>query len=259
VHKEPGRDNAALFRERIIASLADKRHPVIGFGVAGPPEAAIIAGYDEGGDVLIGWSFFQQMPEFAAGLEFEPSGHFRKRDWFQDTESLLIIGDKQAAPKPGDVYTQALRWNIEVARRPLVSGSANGLAAYTAWAEALVRDEDFPTADEATLRARHQRHEMAVSCVAENRWYGSQFLIEAADHVHYSLIEDLYTAAARLAGEHDLMWKIWDAAGGNGNPNAWAKLAEPAVRRQIIAHILQARDKDLDAVEHLEHALRLGK
>lgn len=53
IHKEPGRDNEAIFRERVIASIAQAHRPVIAFGVAGPPEAAIITGYDEGGDVLI--------------------------------------------------------------------------------------------------------------------------------------------------------------------------------------------------------------
>ncbi len=98
---------------------------------------------------------------------------------------------------------------------------------------------------------------MAVGTVAENRWYGGQFLVEAAERVHYSLVEDLFVAAARLAAEHDLMWQVWDAAGGNGNPEAWAKLADPAVRRRIIPLILAARDKDMDAVAHLEHALEL--
>ena len=46
VRKEPGRDNEAVFRERIVASIAQARRPVIAFGVVGPPEAAIITGYD---------------------------------------------------------------------------------------------------------------------------------------------------------------------------------------------------------------------
>ncbi len=257
VHKEPDRDNEAIFREHIVASIAQARHPVIAFGVIGPPEAAIIAGYDAGGEVLMGWSFFQGDPQFAGGLEFEPSGYFRKRDWFRETDGLVIIGEKHDAPKLDHVTKQALRWNIEVARRPLVNGLASGFAAYTAWAEALSHDADFPADDEATLRSRHMLHEMAVGTVAENRWYGAQFLLEAAEHVHYSLVEDLFIAAGRLAGEHDLMWKVWDAAGGNGNPQAWARLAEPAVRRQIIPLILEARDKDIDAVAHCEHALGL--
>jgi hypothetical protein len=260
VHKKPGSDNEAIFRERIITSITQARRPAIAFGVVGPPEAAIITGYDAcgshaGGDVLIGWGFFQGMPDFAAGLEFEPSGTFRKQDWFRDTGSLLIIGDKGEAPKPADVYREALRWNTEVARRPGVNGIPNGWAAYTAWADALSRDENFPAGDEVTLRHRHSLHEMAVGTVAENRWYGGQFLLEAADHVHYSQIEDLFVAAGRLAAEHDLMWQIWDAAGGNGNPDAWMRLADPAVRRRIVPLVLAAREKDMDAVTHLEHAL----
>ena len=57
--------------------------------------------------------------------------------------------------------------------------------------------------------------------------------------------------------EHDLMWQVWDAAGGNGNPDAWSRLAEPAVRRRIVPLILAAWDKDMDAIAHLEHALEL--
>lgn len=40
------------------------------------PQPALITSYDEGGGVLIGWSFFQDFPDFNAGLEFEPSGQF---------------------------------------------------------------------------------------------------------------------------------------------------------------------------------------
>jgi hypothetical protein len=259
MRKAAGLDDETRFRERIIASIVEKRHPVIAFGVTGPPEAAIITGYDEDGDVLIGWSFFQKMPEFSAGLEFEPSGYFRKRGWFASTESLVLIGDKRDAPKLAEVYKDALRWNIEVARRSAVSGQANGIAAYTAWAEALAHDEHFPAGDEATLRARHSLHDINVGVVAENRWYGGQFLLEAAEHLHYRAVEDLFIAAARLAGEHDLMWQVWNAAGGNGNPDAWARFAEPAVRREIVPLILAAREKDVDAVEHLEQALGLAQ
>ena len=69
-------------------------------GPIGPPEPALITGFDEGGDVLIGWSFFQGLPEFNAGVEFEPSGQFRKRDWFRDPPglSLVIIGESRPVP-----------------------------------------------------------------------------------------------------------------------------------------------------------------
>ena len=66
----------------------------------------VITGYDEGGDVLIGWNFFQNMPPFQAGVEFDPSGQLRKRDWFDYPPglSLIIPGQKQTQPPLPDTY-----------------------------------------------------------------------------------------------------------------------------------------------------------
>ncbi len=87
------------FRALIVQSIRDTGRPVIAFGVVGPPECSLITGYDEGGDVLIGWSFFQDEAWCNAGVEFEPSGYFRKRNWFADTHGLILIGDKQQAAR----------------------------------------------------------------------------------------------------------------------------------------------------------------
>ena len=266
VEKQEGRDNEALFRQRIIESIQRKR-PVIGYGIVGPPEPAIITGYDDNGDILIGWNFFQGIPEFNTGVELEPSGYFRKRDWFKDTHNLLIIEGKQEKPLLKDVYRDALIWMLKVARTPMVKTGSdvpewyksrhNGLAAYEAWARHLLRDEDFPSGDEAMLHQRHEGHEGAIGMVAERRWYGSQFLVQASnpDILHYKMAEDLLHAAACFAAEHDLMWKLWDLAGGNGNPQAYRKLADPAVRRQMVPIILQARDKDAEAANHIARSL----
>jgi hypothetical protein len=107
------------------------------------------------------------------------------------------------------------------------------------------------------LRQRHQVHNDAVGNVAEARWYGSQFLIQASnpDILHYSMAEDLLHAAACYAAEHDLMWKVWDLAGGNGNPDAWKMFADPSVRRQMVPVILEARRKDAEAADHIERTL----
>ena len=268
VEKNNGQDNEALFRRRIIESI-QKGRPVIGYGIIGPPEPAVIAGYDEGGDVLVGWSFFQQFPDFNAGVEFESSGYFRKRDWFEDTHSLLLIGEKYDTPPLDEICRKALKWMLRVARTPIVKPGldapegyrdrANGLAAYDAWVEHLLRDEDFPAGDETILRQRHDIHNAAVGTVAEARWYGSQFLTGMADHVdtyiHHNMIENLLHAAALYAGEHELMWKLWDLAGGIGNPEAYIKLADPSVRREMVPIIRQARDKDAQAADHIERAL----
>ncbi|MBN1454597.1 MAG: hypothetical protein JW963_26505 [Anaerolineales bacterium] len=275
VMKEDGRDNEAVFRQRIIESL-DRGMPVLGYGVIGPPEPSIITGYDEGGDVLIGWSFFQNFPEVNAGVEFEPGvaeqhGYFRKRDWFKDTENLLIIGEKQPKPSLPEVSRDALRWLIKVARTPMVRPEPdapewyrnryNGLAAYAAWADHLLRDAEWPADDEATLRAHHQIHNDAIGALAEARWYGSIFLAEITEHFaagpnHRGTAEHILHAAACYTAEHDLMWLIWDLAGGIDNPDAFRAMADPAKRRAMADIVRQARDKDAEAIQHLELALQ---
>ncbi|MBN2389319.1 MAG: hypothetical protein JXR84_01265 [Anaerolineae bacterium] len=276
VMKEEGRDNKAEFRQRIIESI-DRGMPVLGYGVVGPPEPSIITGYDEGGDVLIGWSFFQNFPDFNAGVEFEPAaegqpvGYFRKHDWFKDTENLLIIGEKQPKPSLAEVSRDALRWLLKVTRTPMVRPEPdapewyrhrhNGLAAYDAWADHLLRDAEWPADDEATLRAHHQIHEDAVSTVAEARWYGSVFLAEIAEHFaaepgKLGTTEHVLHAAACYAAEHDLMWQLWELAGGIGNPDAFRTMADPAKRRALADIVRQAREKDAAAADHMEQALQ---
>jgi hypothetical protein len=253
-------DDEQLYRDAIIRSLRVNGCPVIAFGVIGPPEACLITGYAENGDALIGWNFFQDFPEHNAGVEFEPTGEFRKRDWFASTQSLLVFGKKQTAPPPGKVYHQALRWALQVMHTPVTwgdlgkGGRYNGLAAYQAWADHLLRDEDFPT-ELDVLRQRFIVHDDAVSMVAEGRWYAARFMEYLAD-LEPAMEEDLLAAAGCFETEHDLMWQIWGKTGGNGrSDDNVRKLADPAIRGAIAPMILQARDEELQAADHIQRAL----
>ena len=122
-----------------------------------------------------------------------------------------------------------------------------------------MHDEDFPD-DEAVLRQRHEVHNNAVGLIAEARWYGSQFLIQAGCHdiLPFNTTENLLHAAACYAAEHELMWELWNLAGGNGNPDAYHHFADPAVRRRMVPIIQQAREKDAQAAEYIERALARG-
>jgi hypothetical protein len=258
-------DQLEQFVPRIAGSL-QRGMPVISYGIIGPPESGLITGYDEGGDVIVGWNFFQN---FEPNIEKEPSGYYRKRDWAKDVQSLMIVGEKTTRPSLKDTYRAALEFGLKVARIPMVRPEPdvtewykhrhNGLAAYTAWAEHLQRDDDFPDGDETVLQQRYQVHNDAVGAVAEARWYGSQFLIGMTsggdDLIHRDAIEDLYHAAALFAGEHGLMWELWDLAGGISNPEAWKQFADPAVRRKMVPIIQEARRKDDKAIDHLERVL----
>jgi hypothetical protein len=204
--------------------------------------------------------------DFKGDLVFK--GSFRIEGSFKGTinsDALLVIGEKQEKPPLGETYREALKWALKVVRTPMVKPDPqapewykdrhNGLAAYEAWAEHLLRDDDFPADNEAVLREHHAVHNDGVGMVADGRWYGSQLLIQMIEHVPYTMTEELLRAAACCAGEHDLMWKVWDLVGGNGYPEAHLKLADPAIRRQIVPLILQARDKDAEAADHIARAL----
>jgi hypothetical protein len=68
--------------------------------------------------------------------------------------------------------------------------------------------------------------------------------------------EDLLAAAGCFETEHDLMWQIWGKTGGNGrSDDNVRKLADPAIRGAIAPMILQARDEELQAADHIQRAL----
>jgi hypothetical protein len=62
------------FRETITQSIRSG-FPVLAFNLVGPPESSLVTGYDEGGKVLIGWSFFQKIPDFSGGAITAIPGH----------------------------------------------------------------------------------------------------------------------------------------------------------------------------------------
>ena len=205
--------------------------------------------------MLIGWNFFQSSPDWSSDVEYEPNGMFRKRNWFADTWSLILIGDKGEPPDRKQVYREALRWALDVMRTPTRFDRRNGLAAYDAWAEHLLRDDDFATDDIAVLRDRFMTQHGAVSSVAEGRWYASVFLAQAALASGLNAPE-LYAAASCCAAEHDLMWQIWGIVGGLGHDDEEVRqLVDPDARRQMVPIIHQARDKEMQAADHIEKAL----
>ena len=242
------------FRKRIVESIKN-RCPIIAFGVIGPPEACVITGYEDEGELLIGWSFFQDEVIGQPGVEFLPDGYFRKRNWEADTWSMMAIGDKLGTPDRRAAYIDALKWALHVMREPTrYKGERhNGIAAYDAWAEHVLRDDEVAggTTDRNDPFGAHSD---AVDVVAEGRHYGSVFLRQVAE-VLSEAKNDLMLAAEACKAQHDLMWEIWKLVGGNrrGAEQRTAFL-KPEVRQAIVPLILKARDRQA-AADFVEEAL----
>lgn len=245
-------DDELAYRERIISSI-NNGHPVIAIGVVGPPEPCIIAGYDEGGDVLIGWSYFQETPFDA------PKEYFRKSNWFLETYGIIVIGEKQEKPSPSEIHRGALEWALTVARNKKIREFHSGPAAYDAWAAAMTRDEDFPADNLNELRNRLMVHYDAM-CMVNHRGRAAKLLRQMAEH-EPEMKEELMEAARLYDKEDEVLGQMHEATGGyipRHDDEKVKNLADPEARKKIAAVIIQARDIDIDAVNHIEKALAKG-
>lgn len=249
-------DDEARYRRLIMDSIAAGR-PVIVFGMIGPPEPNLVTGYDDRGETLIGWAFFQDDEVENPGGEFEPSGYFRKRGWFANTVGLLVIGEKGGRPAVEETYRAALVRGLGIMRRQEVRGRRAGFVAFEAWADALLQDEEFPAEGIEKLRRAYMAHFMEAGVLAEARAWGESFLRQAA-LVYPAAADELKAAGKCFMAEHDLVWAIWEFAGGNGVSDEHVRrFAQPGVRRRIVPLIRLAQEQDERAAAHLERALEV--
>ena len=128
----------------IMKNEIDCGRPVIALGVVGPPEAAIITGYSNGGKTVHGWSVFQDWE----GVKTDENGYFIKDDWLHSTEGMIAIAEEAGTPLSAtEVLENALflMTQNEVAYEWSGGNPTNygGQAAYIAWARALENDANF--------------------------------------------------------------------------------------------------------------------
>ncbi len=246
------RDRAAIL-QALKESLV-RGAPAIAFGVVGPPEASLIAGYDEDGDVLIGWSYFQDRSK---------PGYFEKADWFNGMDpggtcGLLTIGDKQDVPKADarELFVSSLKWAVHLERMNRLDcfpDHVAGLAACKAWADALEVDADYPADDKATMELRLMVHGDQCTMLWE-RFNAAAYLRKSLDLAPEAKSE--LTAASELFDRTAKQGEgLWPWSCDMSDPKALAGLAESNVRRPMAARVRELARLEEQAVEQLEKAL----
>lgn len=238
------------FRRRILKSI-HKGRPVLTEGIIGPPEVGIITGFDDKGDILLGRSFFH-----------ESTDYYRKADWYKDCHSLLLIGEKTQPPSRRDILREALEWAVKLARTPQMEWPGPdrvlGLAAYDAWAEALLRNEDFPPDDlEALTFKCHVNKGVTLCGLMDARRAASSFLKGMTD-VEPTVADDLLAAADSYGEEaHVLTEAAKPMPLCNASEEDRLKMADRQLRQPLADRILKAKEHDQWAIEHLEQALKV--
>ncbi len=225
-------------KARIVQSL-DAGRPVLAFGIVGPPECAIVCGYEDGGDTLLGWSHFQShKPEDCA-----PNGMFRKSGWHEDLWKIVLCGAKT---ERRDDLKDIVRRGLAIATANELGGLLAGAAAYAAGA-AYVSDPADEAIDDAVLKGKYWFHHALVGNHAEARAYLGGFL-------HDSAGEDgeLHKIAGYYNEIHDTCWQIWAAAGGWQNPEAFQTLRDAEKRGKLAELIRKIEKLDFAAADGLK-------
>lgn len=173
IHREKDtrkEDFISFIKERI-----DKGIPCIARGIIGPPEACIITGYRDDGKTLLGWNFFQDNPEFAGNIQFDESGYFISKDWWEnpDTLSVICMGERTGEKMSAE---EIIKTAVEVLTGRQEGEYAKGILAYDAWKKAITDEEQF--SDNAIIPLMAERlmcQGDAMDCLIDGRCRGAEF------------------------------------------------------------------------------------
>lgn len=136
------------FDKRLIMNSIDRGIPVITLeGVIDCSDACLISGYDNDGDVLLGYSPFMDIKEDHDECP-DMSGYFRKSRWqhsFYNKDNngrIIIIEGKTERPSEDEILKHTLVLVKQLIQKEnLTVGQYNGLAAHRAFANALMTYE----------------------------------------------------------------------------------------------------------------------
>ena len=181
---------------RLIMDSIDKGFPVVTLeGVISCADACVISGYDNNGEVLLGYSPFMYIEDDHNEAP-DDTGYFRKSDWhsgfFAEANGrILIIEGKCEKPDKQAIFAETLKLISQLIRKEnLVPGQYNGLAAHKALANALLTytwDDDV-------------KPYLNVMC-CEKQYLDRQYAVEFFRNNNRDDLADLYEQIAALCAK----------------------------------------------------------
>lgn len=162
-------NNRDYIKQRIADSI-NNDIPVLAFGIIGPPECLMISGYECSGDVVFGWSHFQEFDK----CELELNGMFRKENWYDNLWKIIITGEKVGRKTNLD---DILQLGLSIMQSNEMNGYIAGQSAYDEWMQDVL-NSNLNDIDDKTLQERHRFHHCLVGNHAEARyWNQSSFVL----------------------------------------------------------------------------------
>lgn len=244
------------FTAYIKSNLA-KGYPVIALGIIGPPEPCIIAGYESDGDVVAGWNFFQNDPEFSSAVSTMNNGYFRCDNWWEntDTQALMCIGAVADAPWSD---SEILKMALDIMEPREENTYAKGIKAYDAWKDMLLDEKWFENGSSFdSLFSKLLVHNDAMVCICDGRKWGAKYFEELSgtygetEQVICQNIAKHFRAVSDIAGEMMSLIGDW-----SDTEKMLRNLGERSVREKTGELIDSARQEDIRAYEEMKLLLQ---
>ncbi len=249
-----GRDENTTKEEFSIymkAAIA-KGYPVIALGIIGPPEPCIVAGYESDGDVVMGWNFFQNDPEFASSVHTADNGYFLCDTWWEntDTQAVMCFGTVNGEQTG---YKDIIKMAVDIMEPREEYTYAKGIRAYDAWKEMLLDEkwfEDSAAFDELFAKLLVQND--AMVCIEDGRKWGAKFFEQMSAECGEKGIEMCaeisrhFNKVSELAGEMKALLGDWDDM-----EKMMQNLASRPVREKLGRLIDAAKTEDSRAFERI--------
>lgn len=234
---------------RIMDSI-DRGIPVLAFRVVGPSDCCVLTGYDEGGEVVLGWSTFQDIPDDHP-FPHDVTGYFRKPGWHDYLRGYILIGNKRERRPLQAIYLDALKWAAYLMRTPKSGAKYTGLEGLRVWAEEMTQEKFFPPGDEALLGQRYVSAAINMTMLRDH-CSAESFLRQVIEAVpdfqpELSLAADCYGEVIKLRNGMD------DLISDNFSEKAMKAIPDPAIRKAYADVILKIRDREQEAITQIEH------
>lgn len=176
-NKETTKKEFSDYMKEVIAN----GYPVIALGIIGPPEPCIVAGFEADGDIVMGWNFFQNDPEFASDISTMDNGYFRCHTWWEntDTQAVMCIG----APKDTSYHDRdIIKMALAVMEAREENTYAKGIRAYEAWKEMLLQEKWFENGNTFdTSFSKFLVQNDAMTCLQDGRKWAANYFKELAE------------------------------------------------------------------------------
>ncbi len=230
--------------KKLIMDSIDRGVPVLTFqGVIRFAECCIISGYDNDGDVLLGWSLFMHPHGDDCGTD-DSTGYFRKASWHdgdlkQANARILTIGEPTTSLSEEETISETLKWAVRLIRA--------GYEGHTHYAELVCQATDnwfFLDLMMLGLNAN----------VFQAKLYVAPFLREAKSVLKDKA--DVLEECARLYDQISDRRREMSRYLPEDQPQTGERIRRKAIRKQYAECVIKIRDLENEAADLFEKMLQ---